>query len=469
VAACGSRSDLRADGDAGPDEASSATTGDTAGASAATGSGGVPGGGGASGGGAGAGGAGGGAQEICAGLEIAGPPALLEGGFGHHERHPRWTLSSDDGAQVTLVTSRQAAEGPGGGDFPISVVHTTLKPWASFPSGGLLGPADLAGEEGGATFAAARSEGDRFALLFAAAPPAEGGLLFSRDFTPFESAPPPSQLVDSTAEAAMFAVQGPGGHLLGMHRSGASGGGQAYLFDVMLASDGGALAGPVSLGCASGPMYGDAVRVGEGWLVALSNAGPGGPGSCADPDLSWPDNVQIVATNGVEYEWTDYLGAPGGATDVKMAARSDGAWVILGTPPGQVVNGMFLGARVDLDGKVVSTFPVAGAEPGFEIPLNGTLTAAGVADLLAVAWIDLGGDRGPFLQVKVFHANGDPAGHVEIFPGTTFSGAPALLGSPTTASLVLAWSETPAQGAGDGDKIRAVRIDCLGSGGGAGS
>lgn len=453
--ACGSRSNLEAAG--GPDTVASSAGG---GATSVTASGT----GGGAGGGGGTGGAGaGGAALGCGVLELTGPPAWLEGGFGYHERHPVWTLSSDDGAQVTLVYSRQAAEGPAGGDFPVSVMHTTLEPWTSFPAGGSLGPEDLADPEGGTTFAAARAPGDRIGLLFAGTPPPEGGILFSNDVVPFQSTPPVALVVDPFADEALFATEGPGGHLIGVLEGGASGGGPVSLFEAALVGDDGSLAGPVALGCASGAMHADAVRTGSGWLIAFSSGGPPGGGDCLDPGLSWPDEVHVVLTNGFEYTPVDSLGAPGGATDVKMAARSDGAWVVVGTPPGQVVNGMFLGARVDLEGHVVSMFPVGGGEPNQEIPWNGTLTTAAVGDHLAAAWIDSGGDKGPFLRVKVFDPAGNPAGHLEIFPGTSFSGAPALLGSPETASLVLAWSETPDQGMGDGDKIRAVRIDCAGA------
>lgn len=454
VTACGSRSGLS--GGEGAASDSTASSGTTTGTTTA--------GGGGSGGTGGVGGAGGvaGAVQIeCGELHVVGPPAYLENGFGMHERSPRWTLSSDDGARVTLVASQQAAEGPSGSDFPVQVTHTTLSPWEAFPAGGLLGPKDFAASQGGESFAAARSPGDRFALLFREVQSPNGGLLFSNAVVPFQSDFPFTKLVNALAKEALFAAQGPGGHLLGMLTAGASGGGSSYLLGAEVAADNGGLTELASLGCASGPMYADAVSAPGGWLVALSNGGSLGGADCLDPGLSWPDVVQIVRTDGFEYDQTDDLGAPGGATDVKVAGRSDGAWVVLGTPPGQVVSGMFLAARVDQAGKVVSTFAVAGGDPFQEIPQNGTLAVASVSDWLAAAWIDYGGDKGPFLHVKVFSPEGVPGGHAEIFPGTSFSGAPSLLGSPVTPSLVLAWSETPDQGMGDGDKMRAVRLDCV--------
>jgi hypothetical protein len=394
-------------------------------------------------------------------LQIAGPPAILEGGFGLHERDPAWTLSSDDGAQVTLLVSRQAAEGPSGSDFPISVAHTTFEPWVDFPSGQILGPLDLADDEGGGSFAAARSPGDRFALLFDDPLPPNGGLVFSNGFVPFTSQAPTLALVDGTAKDALFAAQGKDGHLVGTQRVLLTGGGNVYRLGATFAGEDGSLAGPTELACASGEMHADAVGAGDGWLMAMSNGGPFGGPECLEAELGWPDEVQIVVAGPSSFANTDYFGAPGGATEVKMAPASGGAWVIAGTPPGQVTSGTFIGARLDLDGKILFTFPVTIGDPNQEQVVSGTLAAAGVGDHLVVAWVDFGGDKGPFLRVRAFDPGGNAAGHVEIFPFQSFSGAPALLGSPLTGSAVLAWSETPDQGQGDGDKIRAVRIDCF--------
>ncbi len=463
AAACGSRSgvlvsDTAAGGGGSTSSSSGGTTASTTGTTSTVTTGG--GGDGCETGGAGAGGS---IVFDCSTLEVTGPPAFLDGGFGFSERHPLWVPSSDDGQQVTLLTSQQQAEGPQGDEPPTRVMHTTLQPWKAFPSGGVLGPTDIADAEGGTMFTGGRAAGGKFAVLFASLVSPSGGLRFSSKFVPFESTPPLSEPVSSTAELALFAVKGSCGHLLGMESLGTSGGADANVVDTMFVGNDGSLVGPVTLGCAAGAMFADAVPWGGGWLVALSNGGAlgGGGGECLDPELGWPDDVQIVVTDGTTFTETATVGAPGGATDVKMAARSDGAWVVVGTPPGQVVNGMFLGARITLDGKVDKMFPVGGGDPNLENPMNGTLTAASLGDQLAVAWVDYGGDKGPFIHVKVFDPDGNPTGQAQVFSGTSLSGAPSLLGSPSGDQLVLSWAETPDQGAGDGDKIRAVRIDCL--------
>ena len=296
-------------------------------------------------------------------------------------------------------------------------------------------------------------------MLFANATPPGDGLRFSSQFVPFESDPPLSDAVSITADLALFSVKGPCGHLLGMESIGVSGGAEADIVGTMFVGNDGSYVGAVTLGCAARPMFADAVPWGSGWLVALSNGGA--LQDCQFPGIGWPDDVQIVFTDGKTFTETGTVGAPGGATDVKMAARSDGAWVVVGTPPGQVVNGMFLGARITQSGEVDKMFPVGGGDPNLENPMNGTLTAASLGDQLAVAWIDFGGDKGPFIHVKVFDPDGNPTGQAQVFAGTSLMGAPSLLGSPSGAELVLAWAETPDQGMNDGDKIRAVRIDCL--------
>lgn len=447
AAACGSRSNLPADGSvaAGGGGATSSTT-----TTITTGTGGA--------GATSTGGAGGGSPVECAALEVLTPPASLEGLSGYHQLHPVWTLSSDDGEQVTLLFSLQTAEGPEG-PFPISLSHTTLKPWVDFPSGGVLGPVATLDFEGGRTFAAGQAAGDRFAALFTNTVPPGIGLQFSNAVVPYENTAPPAVLASGGADEALFAVQGPGGHLLGMQFAGVSGG-PAFLVSARLAAADGSFGEYLDLGCASDSMHADAVRSGGGFLVALSTGASPGGADCSDPAGGWPDDVQIVRTDGAGVTFTDHLGAPGSATDVKMAPRSDGAWVVLGTPPGQVVNGMFLGARLDLEGKVAAMFPVGGGDQTWEIPQNGTLTAAAVGDNLAVAWVDFGGDKGPFLNVKVFDPGGAPTAQAQLFFGGSPAGAPALLGSPSGGHLLLAWAETPAQG-GDGEMIQAVRIDCV--------
>jgi len=455
--ACGSRSSLHAEADAaagGGGAATSASTSSSTSTTSTTSS--------SSTGGGGAGGAGGtgggGGTGVCSVLEIAGAPALLQGGSAYHQHRPTWALASDDGAQVALLSAWKLAEGPI--DPPGIVHHATFQPWFDFPSGGEIGPSYGVSDDGGASFAAARAKNDSFALLYVDGSPSIGGVWLRDDLTPTTTSLSQGTSVDTWASEGLFAAQGPGGHLLGTQVASA-GTGSAYLLRAMVSEQYGSVAEPTNLACASGPMRADAVEAGGKWLMAMSSGGPVGMPPCGDANLGWPYEVQILSVTQGSFSKTDSLGAPGGATDVKMAPRSDGAWVVLGTPPGQVVSGMFLGARLDLDGKVVATFPVGGDEVAQEIVLNETLTLAGVNDFLAAAWLDVGGDKGPFLRVKTFDSAGVPAGHVEIFPGGSFVGAPALIGSPLTSSVLLAWTESP--GPGDLDEIRVVRIDCVGS------
>lgn len=457
--ACGARSSLHAEADAAAggggtttSSSTSASTSTTSTTSTSTST--------SSTGGGGTGGSGGtgGATGACSVLEIAGAPAKLQGESGYHQRRPTWALASDDGARVALLSSWKLAEGPA---YPPGIVHhATFEPWLDFPSGLELGPSYSVSEDGGASFAAAGAKDDHFALLYADASPALGGVWLRDDLMPFASDLSQGTSADTWASEALFLAQGPGGHLLGTQVVGA-GTGSAYLLRAMVSEQYGSVAEPTDLACASGPMRADAVAAGDKWLMAMSSGGPVGMPQCGDAEPGWPYEVQILSVTSGSFAKTDSLGAPGGATEVKMAPRPDGAWVVIGTPPGQVVSGMFLGARLDLDGKVLSMFPVGGTDVSQEIVLNETLTVAGVGDFLAAAWVDVGGDEGPFLRVKTFDSAGDPAGHVEIFPAGAFVGAPALIGSPLTSSALLAWTESP--GPGGLDEIRVVRIDCVGS------
>ncbi len=482
AAACGARSSLHAEADAGgggattsstsPSDTSTTSTstpstggggaGGSGGAGAAGGGTGGNGGAGAAGGGTGGNGGAGGAGGVtgeCSVLAVVGPPAKLANGSSYHQQRPTWALASDDGTKVALLSAWKLAGGPV--DAPGIVHHATFEPWLDFPSGQEIGPSYGVSEDGGASFAAARAEDDQFALLYVDGSPQIGGVWLRDNLKPFVSDLSPGTSVDSWASEALFVAQGPGGHLLGTQVVGA-GSGNAYLLRAMVSEQYGAVDGPTDLACSWAPMRADAVEAGGKWLMAMSSGGPAGMPTCVDPAPGSPDEVQILSVTKGSFAKTDSFGAPGGATDVKMAPRPDGAWVVAGTPPGQVVSGLFLAARIDLDGKVISTFPIGGNDR-FEIVINETLTAAGVGDFLAVAWLDVGGDKGPYLNVKTFGPTGDLAGHVQVFPDAQVVGAPALIGSPLTSSMLLAWAESPGPDMDGLEEIRVVRIDCVGS------
>ncbi len=464
VSACGSRSGVDAWENASGGGASTSSTSTSlvavgGGGQGATGGQGGTGGQGASGGEGGTGGVA--VTGECSALKVAGPPAILSGGQNTHQRTPVWTLSSDDGSQVTLVSASQVAEGPAGGDFPVNIVHTSLSPWVNFPSGQVLGVSFTADADGGSSFAASRSPGDRFALLFADPMAPQTSLVFSNEYQPSSASLPTLQNVDFGSNFAAFVTQGKGGHLLGSLLPVVSIGGNGYEFRALMVGNDGTQKPTLSLGCAASAMFADAVELGGGWLMAMSNGSVFGAPDCSGPTFNWPDEVQIAVVKEGAATNTDFLGAPGGATDVKMAKRSDGAWLAIGTPPGQVVSAMVLGARLNVEGKVVSTFQIGGGDVLLENVLDHTLTIASVGDYLAVAWVDFAGDKGPFIRVKTFDPEGNPAAKLEIFvPGLPI-GAPALLGSPISNSLVLAWSQPPDPGSGSGDSMRAVRLDCV--------
>ncbi|MBK8257896.1 MAG: hypothetical protein IPK82_35170 [Polyangiaceae bacterium] len=457
--ACGSRSNL-GESDLVPN-GGSGSTGTSTGGTTATGSSGgatISTGGVGAGGAAGSGGTGGFAKA-CSDLKIAGPPATLTGNEWMDEQRPRWAFSKGDGLSVTLLNSRQATEGPPGADFPLSVVHTSLDPWEGFPFGGALGQSFEAFPSGGESFATTHSVEGQVSILLRDAMSPGGGMVFTSQLIPSQSGTPNVYGVHPTADEALFAAQSWVGYLTGMRVPiPKPDGSLVYSVETRLMGNAGPLAPSLPVGCASGVMYADAVPGAEGFLMAVSAGQPIGTVDCANADLSWPDVVYIVAASGGGYVQKDSFGAPGGATDVKMASRSDGAWVVAGTPPGQVVNGSFIGASINPSGKIQFTFPVTVGDPNTENPLSGTLAATNLGDCLAVTWVDYTGDKGPFLQVRTFAPDGSLAGQVQVFPKTFFSGAPALLGSPSGNSLLIAWSEEPEQ-LGTGAKIHAVRID----------
>ena len=406
----------------------------------------------------GAGGAGGagGTPLRCSELSVVGPPLGIADDAAYHQYLPRLSLSSDDGARVTIVSLRTHAQIA----TPTEIRHSSLEPWQDFPAGETLSQGSVAQSNAGVSVAAARAGGDHFALAFDVGT-ASGGIAFSPGFTPYSSEVPPAELLDPVAHQPLFVAQGPGGHLVGTQIVGAPGIGDPAVLRVAVVGEDGSQQGPVDVGCATDAMNADAVGAGDRWIMAMSNGTPFGTLDCNAPEISFPDEVQIIVAKTLSIVQTDTLSPPAG--DMKMAPRSDGAWLVVSTIPGQVPKPLFQAVRIDLEGHVVSMFPVGSPSPEEDIPLPGTLAVAGVDDHLVTAWVDVAGDKGPFIKVSVLDPEGAPLGTVQVFatPDHALSGAPALVGSPVSRSALLAWSESSAV-ASAGNRIRAVRIDCVG-------
>jgi len=434
AAACGARSQLvpgdgDGDGGAGPTSSSSSTTTTT------------------SGGGGGAGGAGGeGGCGALTPLEIA----TIAGGEDFHQRKPALTFASGDAARVTLVSAWEVVEGPA--TPPVELRHTTFEPWGDWPGGAALGPTFLADLDAGTTFAAARAGGDRLALLFAdfQEPPA-GGLRFSTDFVPGSGDVPPSALVHPGAQAAVFAVESVDRHFVGTSSPTPTGG---ELLELAVLDDG-PLGGFSWYGCGLGPPKAAAVPTASGAVFAYATQ----PFSdCLVDPPAPPTDL-----------WVGYVDEPGfgaqlqvseGAliTDVGVAPRSNGAWVVW---------------RADLNGSPrISAAPASSSgvlndglffvtQPG-DAPSPGTMAVAGFEDHLAVAWWQPQGVGG-FLRVRLLAPDGSLVAErdieLDVPPGQSpaITGRPAFLGAPAGKAALLAWSQSLAEG----DRLQLTRLDCL--------
>lgn len=396
---------------------------------------------------------GGGAPPLpCQVLDYQSPYASLQGGTGSHQRSPRLAFSSDDGSSVTVGSTWEVVEGPGP-VLPIELRHTTLKPWGDFPVGSGLGPTYLADLDAGVSYAIARSSGERFAFLYADFfQPPPGGLRFSADFEPVSGDIPGSFLVDAQAQEALFLTRGPKLFAFGA----AFENGNNYEIRMGLLDEDAAGA-DFGLGCSAEPTVADAAAIGDTFLIARASGTDLMIDGCSGGVMAGsPNRMQVaVVQDGVLTAQTEVVnGKP--ITDLRLAARSDGAWIVWRTEGGEDLPPTLRIGRIDLLGQLVGQVIESTAQTQ-----AGSVAVTSVQDYLMLGWIEAGGN-GPSPQVQVFHPDGSTAlGQVTVPAGGVARGRLSLLGSETELSAVLAWSET-VSGQEAGDQIRLTRVDCLG-------
>lgn len=379
----------------------------------------------------------------CAALEYKAPFASLVGGMKPHQRKPKLAFSADDKTRVTVATSWQFVDTP---DAPQELRRTSFEPWPDFPTGSGLGNTNKMDLDGGLSFAITTSPGDRFALLFAdfQEPPA-GGLRFSADFDPNEPNPPETVVVDPFAQTALFLTFGQSRFFWGATYKYPND--DLYTLRLALLGLNGALT-PMELGCSTTPPLASAVPSPGGYLVAFTtsptcdtSAGPG-PADTVMIARIEEDGV-VSALDEVDTFKT---------TDLHLAARSDGAWVVWTTPGSDLPPAIVVG-------KISNGGVYTGTTAHFADYQPGSLAVASFDDFLMVAWIEAE-PEGASPHVQVFRPDGTLAGAVHVQATARAIPPLALLASPFDRQAVLAWSEE----LGDpelGDQLRITRVDCL--------
>jgi hypothetical protein len=139
-------------------------------------------------------------------------------------------------------------------------------------------------------------------------------------------------------------------------------------------------------------------------------------------------------------------------TDLRLAWRVDGAWLVWSTPAGSGVPPTLFIGRLDEDGFLQDPFE-------WNVPFEpGSVAVASFEEFLAVAWVQAE-PEGASPHVQVFAPDGEPRGAIKVAATGGAKGPLAFIGSPQSRSATLVWSENA--GGGVKDQLRFTRVDCI--------
>lgn len=213
-----------------------------------------------------------------------------------------------------------------------------------------------------------------------------------------------------------------------------------------------------TVACASTPILGAAVGAGPGWMVAFTSGAP--PKwdhksyPCAQKfknagaaTVLFPGTVGVEGDPFVQADPID-LGEP--ATRIKMAPRTDGAWLAYGTGSFPLRVG-----RLDPGGHVkAAPAPIAG------IAAADSFVLTTIDDDLVLATVDDASASGTQITVRRIDTAGAITWSTTLDVTGALDGEPSIM-SATGRGVVVAWSELPAGAAGH--RIRIARLDCQGA------
>ncbi len=452
VVGCGSRSGMLLGG---------TSSGGGAGVGAVSGgggSGGTSGSGGFSGGGTGGGS--GGVVGFCQGFDLTGKPIAFEPFQGGQQRAPSLSAVAGEPSQVAVGAAELAPELPG--PTPVHNLRlTSVSPWSNWPSN--LGTGALANFVVGVDQYAmdAGTAPGTLAMAWPAtpAPPAAEpqGLFFSSEVSPLNGVP-------TTVE--LLTLEGPPGHVARFVRSGSSGqlvgfqtiSGQ-YALHLAFANVGKtSLASHV--GCATTPLFGDAVpKAGGGYLLAYSSGRQGG--TCLDDFgfdgpadrieggfIAGPESITaplpvVIENKGDVVEFVRMIPAPGGAWLVYRYAGLD-------TDPKPAPRVQ----RLDSNG-----LPHDNPFPILYAGVSGTPAVASLGERIAVAIADAADPFGVTIDLRIYDGTGaELSQRVFQTAGSFADGRVALMASPSQDQLLLGWSAASVNG---GDLLASVARFCV--------
>jgi hypothetical protein len=385
---------------------------------------------------------------FCPTLAIAGPSVGIAGATGFNLRQPALSYSSDDRQRITVLSEWIAVEGPA--PLPFS-------PWATLVTSD-LSPSYLADFDGGVSFDAAPSSGDRFAILFSDGPKpaAPYGVYFSAAMQANMGTIGPKVQVDAASDGVLFTrrARSVDVHLNGYLRPGPGGASTTAALSLVEESSGSLLnTGPVALGCAASVPSADAVTVTDGWLLAIGNGSDFGEPGCLD------NSTAPISASTMQFGRVDMSGsltATGAVFQgdvvrrVRGAPHPNGGWFAWINDTGSLaVNAVRLDDQANLVGA-----PVRLSEAD-EQPDPIWLEVAALDDHLLVVWARLVNAAVPKVVLQLLDEGGTVVTRAE-FDAEGPNGIEAVIASPDGDSVVLAESQPTAAG----DRVRLTRVDC---------
>lgn len=419
--ACGARTSLL-DAGSGGEGGGSSTSVTSASATTASGTGGD------------AGGGGGGGDLACDRLAWAGPPVEVAASAAiAAARAPRLVLLDQDHIALAFVTS-------GAGEAAMR--HATLSPWGAWP------PPVTTSEEGvvlldpAAEVAVAPHDADRFAFAVAVdlsnlvVGTAQAGSWITIDGAVVRTVPDVRWIATQAEADERVVGYGPD---------------EALFVDVLDRRVGGSATELGAIGCTAAPLASDATRTDDGVLVASANGTAFD--DCMDPGAPEPPRIvqTVMVRPGGAIEPADWLDAGGRVDEVRVAARSGGAWLAWQTDAddyAQIV-------PVASAGGIVDAGLSFGLTPGHHLGIVGR------GDGLGLVTAGTDPSRGGEVRVQLLDASfGHVAATTEPPPGAVRPrGAPAVLASADGRSVLIALETEPTAG-GTSAPIVLLRADC---------
>ncbi len=394
------------------------------------------------------GGGGTGGGPLCSKLEYAAPFASFAGGMMANQRAPRAAYSADDGSRVTIASSWTFG---GGNNAPQELRRTNLTPWPDFPVGVSLGNTNIMDLDAGVSFSIAQNTNDRFAMAFADfQQPPMGGLRFSSDFDPNDPNPPDTFIIENQAQRSTFLTRNGSRFLFGSSRRQ----GDTHEIRVgTILND--ALENTFIVGCMPERSFAEGIAVENGFLFAYtSKTSIDNPGCefMSDPGPNDIYSLHVGTFVGADLVALTSFGEAQN-TFVRMAPRSDGAWLAWTSSVGGDANLRIEIAHLSPKGDVLANIQLEDVDAA-------PFAIASFNNYLMMVYLSSdtpNGQERP--RAQVFSPDLEPLGNIFIEGPGNPQAQFTLVSNPNAPQVMFAWSES--SGDNQPNQVQITRIDCL--------